>query len=166
MSVPDTVRHGSPQVIFEDYLVVGFNYRMTDIQAAVGRKQLERLPELVARRRALASRYNELLGNIEGLRLPFEPSWARSNWQSYCVRLPDRVDQRTVMQNLLDQGIATRRGIMCSHREAPYADEKPRHDLRQSELAQDQAILLPIYAQMSEDDQTRVATALRAELSR
>ena len=52
MSVPDTVRHGSPQVIFEDYLVVGFNYRMTDIQAAVGRKQLERLPEIVARRRA------------------------------------------------------------------------------------------------------------------
>ena len=74
--------------------MVGFNYRMTDIQAAVGRKQLERLPELVARRRALASRYTELLGNIEGLILPLEPRWARSNWQSYCVRLPDRVDQR------------------------------------------------------------------------
>ena len=132
MSVPDTVRHGSPQVIFEDYLTVGYNYRMTDIQAAVGRKQLERLPELVTRRRALASRYNELLGNIEGLRLPTEPSWARSNWQSYCVRLPDRVDQRTVMQNLLDQQIATRRGIMCSHLEAPYADETPRHVLRES----------------------------------
>ena len=52
MSVPDTVRHGSPQVIFEDYLVVGFNYRMTDIQAAVGRKQLERAARMVARRRA------------------------------------------------------------------------------------------------------------------
>ena len=62
MSVPDTVRHGSPQVIFEEYLDVGFNYRMTDIQAAVGRKQLERLPELVSRRRALAARYAELLG--------------------------------------------------------------------------------------------------------
>ena len=69
MSVPDTVRHGSQQVIFEDYLVVGFNYRMTDVQAAVGRKQLERLPELVSRRRALAARYAELLGNIEGLGL-------------------------------------------------------------------------------------------------
>ena len=166
MSVPDTVRHGSPQVIFEEYLTVGYNYRMTDIQAAVGRRQLERLPELVTRRRALASRYNELLGNIEGLRLPTEPSWARSNWQSYCVRLPDRVDQRTVMQNLLDQQIATRRGIMCSHLEAPYADETRRHVLRESEIARDQAILIPLYAQMSEDDQTCVATALRAELSR
>jgi perosamine synthetase len=164
MSVPDTARHGSPQVIFEDYLMVGFNYRMTDVQAAVGRKQLERLPELVARRRTLASRYTELLGNIDGLRLPFEPDWARSNWQSYCVRLPDRLDQRAVMQKLLDQGIATRRGIMCSHREAPYANVEPLHDLRQSERAQDHSILLPIYAQMSEEDQVRVADALRNEL--
>jgi dTDP-4-amino-4,6-dideoxygalactose transaminase len=164
MSVPDTVRHSSPQVIFEDYLEVGFNYRMTDVQAAVGRKQLQRLPELVARRRAHASRYTELLGNIEGLRLPAEPEWARSNWQSYCVRLPDHVDQKTVMQNLLDQGIATRRGIMCSHREAPYLNGKQRHDLRQSELAQDHSILLPIYAQMSEDDLVCVADTLKAEL--
>lgn len=164
MSVPDTVRHGSPQVIFEDYLMVGFNYRMTDIQAAIGRKQLGRLAELVSQRRAIAARYTELLGNFEGLRLPAEPDWARSNWQSYCVRLPDRLDQRTVMQNLLDQGIATRRGIMCSHREPPYAASVQRHDLRQSELAQDHSILLPIYAQMSEDDQVHVAAALRSEL--
>jgi dTDP-4-amino-4,6-dideoxygalactose transaminase len=164
MSVPDTVRHGSSQVIFEDYLMVGFNYRMTDMQAAVGRKQLERLPELVARRRAVASHYAELLGNIEGLSLPAEPEWARSNWQSYCVRLPRRVDQKEMMQKLLDQGIATRRGIMCSHREAPYLNGKPRHDLRQSELAQDHSILLPIYAQMSEEDIERVARTLRKEL--
>jgi perosamine synthetase len=166
MSVPDSVRHGSPRVIFEEYLLVGYNYRMTDIQAAIGRKQLERLPQLIARRRRLASRYVELLGNTEGLRLPFEPEWARSNWQSYCVRLPDRIDQRAMMQSLLDQGIATRRGIMCSHREAPYAGLKPRHVLRQSELAQDHAILLPLYAQMSDEDQERVATAVRAELAR
>ena len=164
MSVPDTVRHGSQQVIFEDYQVIGFNYRMTDVQAAVGRKQLERLAELVSRRRALAARYDELLGNVEGLGLPFEPEWARSNWQSYCVRLPDRVEQKAVMQSLLDQGIATRRGIMCSHREAPYSGDKQRHDLRQSELAQDHSILLPIYAQMSEDDLVRVADALKSEL--
>jgi dTDP-4-amino-4,6-dideoxygalactose transaminase len=164
MSVPDTVRHGSAQVIFEDYLVVGYNYRMTDMQAAVGRKQLMKLPDIVARRRTLAARYAELLGNIEGLSLPFEPDWARSNWQSYCVRLPIRVDQKTVMQKLLDQGIATRRGIMCSHREAPYAEEVQRHDLHQSELAQDRTILLPIYAQMTEEDQIRVADELRVEL--
>jgi perosamine synthetase len=166
MSVPDTVRHGSHRVIFEDYLVVGFNYRMTDVQAAVGRKQLERLQQLISRRRALAARYTELLANIEGLVLPVEPEWARSNWQSYCVRLPVRLDQKKVMQNLLEQGIATRRGIMCSHREAPYSGEKQRHDLRQSELAQDHSILLPIYAQMSEHDLIRIADVLKSELYR
>jgi perosamine synthetase len=164
MSVPDTVRHGSQQVIFEDYLVIGFNYRMTDVQAAVGRKQLERLPDLVSRRRAIAASYAELLGSIDDLALPVEPEWARSNWQSYCVRLPNRVNQKAVMQCLLNQGIATRRGIMCSHREPPYSSEKQHHDLRQSELAQDNSILLPIYTQMTEDDVARVANALRREL--
>jgi perosamine synthetase len=164
MSVTDTVRHGSRQVIFENYLDVGFNYRMTDVQAAIGRKQLVRLADLVARRRALVGRYNDLLRDIEGLRLPLEMSWARSNWQSYCVQLPDRVDQMTVMQNLLDQGIATRRGIMCAHREAPYQNEEKRHDLRQSEFAQDRSILLPIYAQMTEDDLELVARSVRKEL--
>jgi perosamine synthetase len=164
MSVPDTVRHGSQQVIFEDYLVIGFNYRMTDVQAAIGRKQLERLPDLVSRRRAIAASYAELLGSIDDLALPVEPEWARSNWQSYCVRLPNRVNQKAVMQCLLNQGIATRRGIMCSHREPPYSSEKQHHDLRQSELAQDNSILLPIYTQMTEDDVARVANALRREL--
>jgi perosamine synthetase len=166
MSVPDNVRHGSQQVIFEDYLLIGFNYRMTDVQAAVGRKQLERLPDLVARRRFLADRYAQLLGDIEGLGLPVEPGWARSNWQSYCVRLPDRVDQKAIMQALLDQGIATRRGIMCSHREPPYSGDKQRHDLRLSEDVQDRSILLPIYAQMTQDELVRVADALRRELNR
>lgn len=164
MSVPDTVRHGSAQVIFENYVEIGYNYRMTDMQAAIGRKQLTRLPEIVARRRALAASYAEMLGNIEGLRLPAEPDWARSNWQSYCVRLPRWIDQRAIMQRLLDQGVATRRGIMCSHREPPYAGEKPRHSLLQSELAQDHAILLPLYAQMTESDQARVADLLTAAI--
>jgi perosamine synthetase len=166
MSVPDTVRHGSPEVIFEDYPVLGFNYRMTDIQAAIGRKQLEKLSNIVARRRAIADRYVELLGNIEGLGLPFEPEWARSNWQSYCVRLPARLDQKAVMQSLLDQGISTRRGIMCAHREAPYANQNSVHDLRQSELAQDHCILLPLYTQMSDADQDQVAEAVRRECMR
>ncbi|MET4042712.1 perosamine synthetase [Bradyrhizobium sp. RT6a] len=166
MSVPDTVRHNSSSVIFEEYVVLGYNYRMTDMQAAIGRRQLERLPELVARRRAVAAKYSEQLGNLDGLRLPSEPAWARSNWQSYCVRLPDRLDQRIVMQHLLDKGIATRRGIMCAHREQPYSSLTQGQDLRQSELAQDRSILLPIYAQMDLEDTLRVAAAVRTELER
>src|SRR6185295_713514 len=106
MSVPDTVRHGAARVIFESYGSVGFNYRMTDIQAAVGREQLKRLPEVISKRRELAERYRERLRGIPGLELPHEPGYARSNWQSFCVRLPKGTDQRAVMQYALDRGVA------------------------------------------------------------
>ena len=91
MSVPDTVRHASPKVVFESYPELGFNYRLTDIQAAIGREQLKRLPEAISRRRELAARYRQLLEDVPGLVLPAEPEWARTNWQSYCVRLPKNV---------------------------------------------------------------------------
>lgn len=161
MSVPDTVRHGSNQVIFESYPTLGYNYRMTDIQAAVGREQLKRLPEIVARRRSMGGAYRELLADIPGLDLPQEPEWARTNWQSYCVRLPPGCDQRAVMQAMLDSGVSTRRGIMCSHREEAYAGAPLRHPLPQSELAQDGCVLLPLYPQMTLEDQRRVALAMR-----
>jgi dTDP-4-amino-4,6-dideoxygalactose transaminase len=160
MSVPDTVRHGASQVIFESYPELGYNYRMTDIQAAVGREQLKRLPHIVERRRALASRYRELLAGINGLGLPEEPEWAQSNWQSYCVRLPAKNDQRAVMQTMLDSGVSTRRGIMCSHREEAYKDFGLRQPLTQSELAQDHCILLPLYPQMTEKEQEHVVQVL------
>ena len=89
-----------------------------------------------------------------------EPDRARTNWQSYCVRLPDRVDQREVMQSMLDRGIATRRGIMCIHREKPYA-ETARFPLPVSEDAQDRTILLPLYPQMTEAEQDQVIGALQ-----
>ena len=98
MSVPDTVRHGAAQVIFEQYDSVGYNYRMTDIQAAVGREQLKRLRESVRRRRELAARYRELLRDLPSVAAPAEPANGRTNWQSYCVRLAEGVDQRAVMQ--------------------------------------------------------------------
>jgi perosamine synthetase len=161
MSIPDTVRHGASRVVFESYPQVGYNYRLTDIQAAVGREQLKRLPEIVASRRALAGKYRELLGDMPGLIQPFEPEWARSNWQSYCVRLSEGCDQRTVMQAMLDAGVSTRRGIMCSHREEAYKDLVLVQPLPESERAQDQCLLLPLYPQMAYEEQTRVADALR-----
>ncbi len=161
MSVPDTVRHGSPQVIFESHAVMGFNYRMTDIQAAVGREQLKRLNDIVPVRRALAARYSEKLAGDNGLAPPVEPIYARSNFQGYCVRLPVHCDQRMVMQAMLDQGIATRRGIMNAHREAVYSDQQLHRPLPNSEAAQDSCIVLPLYPQMTHDEQDQVISALK-----
>jgi dTDP-4-amino-4,6-dideoxygalactose transaminase len=164
MGVPDRARHEAREVIFESYPVLGYNYRMTDIQGAMGREQLKRLPEIIERRRFLAKRYRELLADIPGIGLPEEPDWARSNWQSYCVRLPDGCDQHQVMQFMLDQGISTRRGVMCAHREAAYASISQPLPLIESEKAQDKCVLLPIFHQMTEADQDRVAATIREAL--
>ncbi len=176
MSVSDTARHGAKEIIFECYPVKGYNYRMTDIQAAIGREQLKRLPEILERRRYLASDYRKLLADLPWVGLPKEPSWAKSNWQSFCIRLPDNCDQRETMQSLLKAGIATRRGIMCAHREKAYdrkdwscgpssekCDCRPKTCLRlkQSEQAQDRTIILPLYHQMTDDEQEKVVKTLK-----
>ena len=160
MSVPDTVRHGSNQVIFESHPVLGYNYRMTDIQAAVGREQLKRVPGMVERRRQIAEAYRRELSPAHWIGLPHEPKGARTNWQSYAVRLPDHVDQRAVMQKMLDAGISTRRGIMCAHREDGY--RTTRHSgLPNSEWCQDRTIVLPLYPQMTSADIALVAATLK-----
>lgn len=154
MSTPDSVRHGSSEVIFETYPELGFNYRMTDIQAAVGREQLKKLDAMVSKRRKQAASYAEVLKDVV---VPAEPGWARSNWQSYCVLLPGH--QRAVMQAMLDRGIATRRAVMCAHREQGAARSLP-----ESEYITDHGILLPLFHQLTEPEQMTVAGALGEEV--
>ena len=163
MSVPDTIRHASSEVVFETYGEPGFNYRMTDIQAAIGREQLQRLPAIVARRRALADGYADRLAMVSGVERPHQPAWARTNWQSYAVRLTAGHDQRTVMQRMLDDGVSTRRGAMNAHRERAYPPDRWRttpQGLVHSERAQDTTIVLPLYHQMTEDEQDQVVASL------
>lgn len=168
MSVSDTVRHGSRDVVFEAYPELGYNYRMTDMQAAVGREQLARLSEIVAQRRALAAGYRHRLDGVPGLGLPKEPAWAHSNWQSFCVRLPSGADQRTVMQALLDRGVSTRRGIMNAHLEPAYsagASSRIASSMERSVAAQEHTIILPLYAQMDDADLDYVSETLKDVLS-
>jgi perosamine synthetase len=165
MSVSDTARHASAAVVFESYPVVGFNYRMTDVQAAIGREQLLRLDAMVSRRRELAARYTAALADVPGVTAPQEPDWARSNWQSYAVRLV-RADQRTVMQRMLDAGISTRRGVMNAHLEASYPGGTWRAagSLEESERAQATAVVLPLFHEMTHEQQDRVVGALALAL--
>lgn len=167
MTVPDSARHAAERVMFESYSIVGYNSRMTDIQAAIGRVQLKRLPELIVTRRRLAAHYRRILSLIPRLGLPAEPNDARSNWQSFWVRLPDGADQRKVMQCLLDRGIPTRRAIMNAHREPAYSspgDYRAASTLVHSERMQDHAIILPLFHEMTDADQQRVAEELHIAL--
>ncbi len=164
MSVSTFERHLSSNVVFETYEEPGFNYRMTDVQAAIGLQQLRRLPDLIRRRRTLAKAYGRMLADIPEVTPPAEPAWARSNWQSYCVRLPQWADQSGVMQTMLDRGVVTRPGIMCAHLEAAYCDYLPRFPLPHSEAAHQHCILLPLFPQMVDAMQEEVIAALRSAL--
>ena len=164
MSIPDTVRHVASRVVVERYDEPGFNYRMTDLQAAIGRCQLARLAGIVAERRALADRYRSLLTDVPGVRAPQEPAWARSNWQSYCVGLPVHADQHEVMQRMLDLGVATRRAIMSSHLEAAWSGARRGH-LTASETVSQTRILLPLFNGMTEEEQRTVVAALGSSLA-
>jgi perosamine synthetase len=179
MSVPDTKRHSSSDVIFEEYTELGFNYRMTDIQAAIGRAQLKKIPNIVHERRLLANNYEALLEGFYGVEAPREPEWAQSNWQSYCVRLREGCDQLNVMQSMLNDGIATRRGVMCIHSESAYSDlgtwrcglcdaEGNHIDglncLVESESAKNNSLILPLFSGMTSEEQESVVLSLKKAL--
>jgi dTDP-4-amino-4,6-dideoxygalactose transaminase len=163
MSMSDLERHRSTDIEFEEYVTTGFNFRLTDIQAAIGIEQLRRLPELIAERRGLASAYCSRLASVKAFGAPAEPAYARSNWQSYVVTLRGGLNQLDLMRALKAAGIPTRRGVMCAHLEAPYRDAWPRGCLPQSETARDRCVILPMYPGMSLHEIDRVVEALRNE---
>lgn len=154
MSVNDRVRHASDKIIFEEHVEVGYNYRMTDIQASVGIKQLEKLDWIVSERRKVAAIYNKAFKGVNIFKTLCEPEGSYFNYQSYIVYLKDNcpLTRNELMQKLLDKGIASRRGIMTSHRELAYKNQYNDISLPVSEDLQDRSIVLPLYVPMSEDD--------------
>ncbi|MEJ5961900.1 DegT/DnrJ/EryC1/StrS family aminotransferase [Pedobacter immunditicola] len=153
MSINDRTRHENSKIVFEDHLELAYNYRMTDIQAAVGIKQLEKLDWIVQERRKIADLYYKGLKHLDFIRLPGEEGDCFSNYQSYSIYLKDNspLNRNALMQMLLDCGIATRRGIMTSHRETAYKYMEGI-SLPVSENLQDNSILLPIYVPMERNE--------------
>ncbi len=166
MSVNDRVRHNSTKVIIEDHLELAYNYRLTDIQAAVGIKQLEKLDWIIEERRKIATIYQNELKNIPFLRLPVEPQGYFTNWQSYAVFLKKDapMSRNELMQVMLDQGISTRRGVMTTHRETAYKALDLRAPLPISEEASDNSIVLPLYVPMSIEEVDVVIQTLKSIL--
>jgi len=160
MSLSDVARHSSKRITTETYDEVGFNFRMTDMQAAIGMVQLGRLDGFLQRRRYLAERYSDSLRDISWLQAPMVPDNCRHNYQSYMVRILDgTVAKRdAIMQELLEKSISTRRAIMASHRELPY--QKIQCDLPNTELVADTCFILPLFHQMTEAEQDYVLESI------
>jgi perosamine synthetase len=162
MDISAAQRHTSGRPVMEHYVEVGFNYRMTDIQAAIGLVQLAKLPRLIALRRAQAERYYRLLGDIPGLIMIRDPDNGTTNYQSFWVLLPYEfpVGRDELLHRLADAGVSARRGIMAAHVEPAYADH-PSHPLPVTERLSSRSLILPLFHEMTESDQDLVASVIR-----
>jgi perosamine synthetase len=162
MSVSAAERHASDKPVLEAYLETGFNYRMTDIQAAVGLVQLAKLPRIVAQRRAIAERYQRLLADIPGLVPVRDPAHGTTNYQSFWVLLsaPYAASRDTVLETLAARGVSARRGIMAAHLEPAYADVTPA-PLPNTERITRDSLILPVHHLLTEEDQDYIVAVLR-----
>ncbi|GGS39657.1 DegT/DnrJ/EryC1/StrS family aminotransferase [Streptomyces griseoviridis] len=164
MNASAAERHASGTPVLESYLEVGFNYRMTDIQAAVGLVQLAKLDTMITRRRALAARYDRLLRGIPGLCPVGDPAHGQSNFQSYWVLLDADfpVGRDDLLGTLAAAGISARRGIMAAHLEPAYAGH-PAVPLPVTERISRDSLILPLFHTMTEAQQDRIVATLREQ---
>lgn len=162
MSVSAADRHASVLPPAESYTEVGYNFRMTDLQAAVGLVQLGRLPEIVARRRTLADRYRTHIAGIRGLRAVEDPEYGTGNFQSFWVEVEESypLDREGLLEALANADISARRGIMATHRQPPYSDVASDADLPITARLNDRTLILPLYHALTEAQQDRVIAVL------
>ena len=166
MTVSATERHRSVLVPAERYLEVGYNFRMTDLQAAVGLVQLGKLDEVVERRRILAAGYQRALADVPGLRCVTDPDGGEANYQSFWVEVGPEypVDREGLLARLADADISARRGVMASHRQPAYAGgDHGDAVLSCTDRLTDRTLILPLFHQMSDSEQSRIVDVLRAD---
>jgi perosamine synthetase len=163
MDLSDLARHSATDVVFESYPERGWNYRMTDMQAALGLRQLEALDDILAERRRQADRYGAALERIAHLEAPTDPAHIQRTWQSYCVRVGPQspIGRTELMRRLLHDGIATRRGVMAIHEEAAYP-EPLRVPLPHTEAAARDVIMLPLFPGLTDEQQDYVIERVAA----
>lgn len=160
MAINDLERHTAKHVLHESYPEVGFNFRMTDLQAAIGSTQLMKLDAIIESRRLRARAYDEALAGHPAVSPLQEPTGVFWNYQTYLLRLHSGkvAEREALMQWMLDGGIATRRGIQSIHEEAAYAH--PDQHFPHASEATRAHLALPLYPDLDAADQERVIDRL------
>lgn len=141
--------NGKPQ-----FVTAGFNYRMTNIQGAIGVVQMKKLETIIQKRIEIAYQYNELLKNIKGITLPAEKSYGKHVWQTYHILLDEKIDRDQLIKKLKDKEIETNFGAYAVHQQ-PYYKEKYNYKdskFENSIYAYNYGIALPLYDQLKEED--------------
>ncbi|MER7798018.1 DegT/DnrJ/EryC1/StrS family aminotransferase [Microbacterium sp. NPDC096154] len=164
MGVSAAERHAALISPPERYDEVGFNFRMTDLQAAIGLVQLTRLPAIVARRRALAARYRAALADVPGIRVVADPPRGESSFQSLWIEVcrPYPLDREELLSALAARGVSARRGIMAAHRQPAYAErDTGGASLAATERLTDRTLILPLFHELTLAQQDRVIAVVR-----
>jgi dTDP-4-amino-4,6-dideoxygalactose transaminase len=166
MDISAADRHRSRQPVIEHYTEVGFNFRMTDVQAAIGLVQLRKLAQMVARRRVLAQRYQELLRGVPGLLMADDPPYGETNYQSFWMLLPEQsaVGRDDLIRLLTEAGVSARRGIMAAHLEPAYAGGVMT-SLPVTERLTKRSLILPLFHQMTQAEQEHVVSVVTSALA-
>lgn len=150
------------------FVAAGFNYRLTDFQAALVRGQFARFDATLARRRALADGYFAALRGVDGITLPAVPDGKAHSWQTFHPVVSDGVDRDALIAALRARGIGSNYGAQCIpaqvHYRAAYGHDSAR-DFPNAWRAYRQGIALPLFGRMTDDDVARAATALRESLA-
>ena len=172
-SISDELRHKADEILYPDFVMLGFNYRMTDIQAAIGVKQMAKLPHILEERRKIAMRYNQLLSDLvkeEFLFLPPERRGFKHSYQSYVVLLREKVkNKRDRLSNELQKrGIATRKGTYHVPGTQYYRQTLgfKKGEFPNSETADEKSLALPLYVGMEDGDVDYVVENLRELIRR
>lgn len=165
-SVSDFVRHQAKGSVLQQYFEAGYNYRMTDMQAAMGIVQLTKLPRILEQRRWQAAYYDQLLGGVEEIAAPFVPDYSEPAWSSYCVRVQpsSKVPAEEIVRRMSQQNVSCRHGIQPLHHEPYFAYRMGAIKLPESEAAARETLFLPIFPGLSEAQQRTVIEALKRSL--
>jgi len=165
-SVSDLKRHEAKGAIFQQYFESGYNYRMTDVQAAMGLVQLGKLDTMLAQRAAQAKLYGELLSNVEEIEPPFVPEYATHCWSSYSVRTTKKakVTADEMVRRMAARNVSCRRGIQPLHFEPYFKEKMGNLVLGETESAARETFFLPIFPGLREDEQRTVIEAVKQSL--
>lgn len=165
-SVSDLERHKAKGTILQQYFEPGYNYRLTDIQAAIGIVQLGKLPEMLRQRREQAAKYDAAFAGIAGVHVPYVPSWAEPSWSSYCLRITAeaKVTAAEMVRRMAEKNVSCRHGIPPLHVEPCFADEWKGARFPGAEAVARETMFLPIFPGMTEEQQRHVIESFRTAI--
>jgi perosamine synthetase len=159
---PAITREGLSELPVPSFDELGYNYRLSDVQAAIMRVQVRRLPELLAARGRAASQYQALLSDLEQISLPVALEDRTHPWQSYVITVAPELDRGSVAMALRERGVGCNFGTYASHAQPLYGRQR---ELPVSADLFRRHIAIPMHANLSEDDVAYVADVLRDVVS-